>query len=497
MKIIYVRLLMLIILTTFILCSCGNKQDTLCPDDEEHSEAEVSTEQERVVLEEIGVTLILPDSWKGKYEVIEGICEPYNSTMWEFCVKSIYDAQTPIDESEQVVYRGTLFAIFQYADYFMSEEEFEQSGIAGIGRYLFATENATYAVMHTTDMQYDWNNTGQKEEWNAMEQSIQDIQFVIEAEETELKATDDTQLLSGLNNRVIETVLKNGETGSAVTASDVVIDQTIYGSFSEPETEEVLVICKILNMPHVGGLNRRAIIILEDDSMDMVAYAEIPADEVWVGTLPMSNGQDRIIFSGKTTYQGISVQEIMYFCIQDGQWTEIPAAELETLGEDCFYYLAGDKMIVTSGRELADSSDITAILTWNQDAGEFTLEHADNYASEILAYIEDLDADIISVDEIEWVTVPGSRADELGITEEDAPSGFYIYNPDTLIMQFALTVDCTITILDWQNSFEPQTISVEDFITVLQERGEQNIFIPYSLEIANGKIIKISEHYVP
>ena len=374
MRIVYARLLMLIILTAFVLCSCGNKQDTLHSDGEEHNEAEVPTEQESIVLEEIGVTLILPDSWKGKYEMIEGVFEPYNSTMWEFCVKSIYDAQTPTEESGEVLYRGTLFTIFQYTDYFMSEEEFEQSGIAGIGRYLFSTESATYAVMYTTDLQYDWNNAEQKEEWNAMEQSIKDIQFVVEAKEAEIKGTDDTQLLSGLNNRVIETVLKNSETGGAVTASDVVIDQMIYGSFSEPEAKEVLVICKILNMPHVGGLDRRAIIILETDSMNVVAYAEIPADEVWVDTLLMSNGQDRIIFSGKTTYQGISVQEIMYFCIQGEQWTVIPAEEQEALGEECFYYLAGDKMIVTSGRELTDPSGIVAILTWNPDAGEFISE---------------------------------------------------------------------------------------------------------------------------
>lgn len=374
MKIIYARLLMLILLTAFVLCACGNKQDTLYTDGERYDGTEVPTEQESIDLEEIGVTLILPDSWKGKYEVIEGVFEPYNSTMWEFCVKSIYDAQTPTDESGQVLYRGTLFVIFQYTNYFMSEEEFEQSGIARIGRYLFATENATYALVYTTDLQYDWNNAEQKEEWNAMEQSIQDIQFVVETEETEIKETGDKQLLSGFNNRIIETVLRNGETGGAIAASDVTVDQTIYGSFSKPETKEVLVICKILNMPHAGGLDRRAIIILEMDSMDVVAYAEIPADEVWVDTLPMSNGQDRIIFSGKTTYQGISVQTIMYFGIQDGRWAELPAEELESLGENCFYYLLGDKMIVTSGRELADSSDITAILTWNQDEGKFTLE---------------------------------------------------------------------------------------------------------------------------
>ena len=117
--------------------------------------------------------------------------------------------------------------------------------------------------------------------------------------------------------------------------------------------------------------------------------------------------------------------------------------------------------------------------------------------SEMLAYITDFDTDKISIDVVEWVTVPSSRANELGIKEEDGPSGFYIYNPDTLTEQFTLSADCTITVLDWQNSFEREIISADNFITVLQERGEQNAFIPYILEIANGKITKISEHYVP
>lgn len=140
---------------------------------------EVPAEQEIVVLEEIGLTLILPDSWKGKYEVIEDIFVPNNSTMWEFCVKSVYDAKVPTDESAEVFYRGSLFTVFQYADYPMSMEEFEQSGIAGIGRYLFATEDATYVIMYTTDVQVDPENAAQKEEWNAMEQSEKEIQVVI------------------------------------------------------------------------------------------------------------------------------------------------------------------------------------------------------------------------------------------------------------------------------------------------------------------------------
>lgn len=188
--------------------------------------------------------------------------------------------------------------------------------------------------------------------------------------------TDDTHLLSRLNDRVVETILENDESGDTVTASNVMINQTFYGSFSKPKTEEVLVVCRILNMPHVGGLGRIAIIILEVDSMDVVAYDEIPADEVWVSSLSMSNGQDRIIFSGKSTYQGISSQDVAYYGIQNGQWMEIPAEEFAVLGEDSFYFLTGDVMIVASKSELTDVSDITAILKWNQEVGKFILEQS-------------------------------------------------------------------------------------------------------------------------
>lgn len=138
---------------------------------------EVPAEQETVELAKIGVTLILPDSWKGKYEVIEGTFGPYDSPMWEFCVKSIYDAHS----SGDTPYRGTLFSVFQYADYSMSAEEFAQSGLAGIGRYLFATEAATYAVIYATDVQFDPENAAQREEWSSMDRTGQDIRFVISA----------------------------------------------------------------------------------------------------------------------------------------------------------------------------------------------------------------------------------------------------------------------------------------------------------------------------
>ena len=132
---------------------------------------EVPAQQETVELAGIGVTVLLPDGWVGKYEVVQDSFLPYNSAMWEFCAKSVYEDGT--------FYRGSLFTVFQYADYSMSAEEFAQSGLAGIGQYLFATEDATYAVMYAGDVQYDPDNAAQQETWYALSQTVQEVRFVI------------------------------------------------------------------------------------------------------------------------------------------------------------------------------------------------------------------------------------------------------------------------------------------------------------------------------
>ena len=140
---------------------------------------EVPAEREQVVLREIGVTLLLPDSWKGRYEVVEDTFAPYGSAMWEFCVRSVYEAKTPIEGAGGSFYRGTLFTVLQCADYSMSAEEFAQGGLAGIGQYLFATQEATYAVLYAGDIQFDPTDAEQQQEWYSMAQTAKDIRFVL------------------------------------------------------------------------------------------------------------------------------------------------------------------------------------------------------------------------------------------------------------------------------------------------------------------------------
>lgn len=146
-------------------------------------EVPVPVEQETLTLDELGLTLVFPDSWKDRYEVVPGVFGPYGSPMWTVCVKSIYDAG---DTDEWgTPYTGMLFVVFQCADAPLSRQEFEEeSGIGGIGRYLLAMEDGTYAIMYATDVQFDTSDPEKTEhymeEYNSMASEMKDIRIVVE-----------------------------------------------------------------------------------------------------------------------------------------------------------------------------------------------------------------------------------------------------------------------------------------------------------------------------
>ena len=140
---------------------------------------ETEVRQETVELTELGLTLILPEDWAGRYEVVEDTFAPYGTPMWSFHVKRVYDAKVPLAEGTDLCYQGLLFTVFQYADTSLSAEEFQESGLAGIGRYLFATEDATYALLYGTDVLFDPEDPVQQAEWTEMAQEMGTIRFVL------------------------------------------------------------------------------------------------------------------------------------------------------------------------------------------------------------------------------------------------------------------------------------------------------------------------------
>ena len=94
-------------------------------------------------------------------------------------------------------------------------------------------------------------------------------------------------------------------------------------------------------------------------------------------------------------------------------------------------------------------------------------------------------------DEVEWINMPSERAAELGIKVSDAPSGFLIYNEENIIAECNIADNCEIYILDWENLYEEKQITLDIF----KQRG--NLQIPYILTIEDGRVINISERYIP
>ena len=151
-------------------------------------EVPVPVEQETIVIEDFGITLILPDSWKGKYVVV------MSDDAWYRCrvyVKSIYDWCMAHEgfHDESGPYMGFVFSVTQWYDEPMTPEEFyDRVPIPAI--YLMATEEGTYDLGRPSDVQY-FPLGGQlpgltmeeakacNKEWTTMDEGIKDIQVVL------------------------------------------------------------------------------------------------------------------------------------------------------------------------------------------------------------------------------------------------------------------------------------------------------------------------------
>ncbi len=114
---------------------------------------------------------------------------------------------------------------------------------------------------------------------------------------------------------------------------------------------------------------------------------------------------------------------------------------------------------------------------------------------EKLAYIEGFDGETLVFDGVEWVQVPSGRAEALGITEDDAPSGFSVYNEEAVTEEMALAADCVCRLLDWTSDYAERQVTLEELADILEER--EGTAIPYHITIKGNEITDIIEQYIP
>ena len=133
---------------------------------------EVPVEQETITIEEIGLTLILPDSWKGKYAFEQ------DNTFKEYYVYSPAIREAIGGDSETLLSGGMLFYLKLWDDQ-LTKEQVDAGGEWDYARcrYIMTTKDGTYLLYYASDVQFTQETM---EEYRQMESEISDIRFVVD-----------------------------------------------------------------------------------------------------------------------------------------------------------------------------------------------------------------------------------------------------------------------------------------------------------------------------
>lgn len=209
--------------------------------------------------------------------------------------------------------------------------------------------------------------------------------------------------LAKINKLAVETVIeKSDENGSSVESGEleIVIKNIHPGSFSQQNANEIFLDCWFKGMPHVGGLDSRAGILLNPDTLEVIAYKEFEGDGVVLDYLQTAKGQCRILSLRESAGLGHRGQFFEIWGVRDGEWVEFPTGIEDFIPdekkgdventikgpvrytEDSFCYMLGDRLAVTYEQDwmimqesgIWPQSELVAILTWNRYKERFELD---------------------------------------------------------------------------------------------------------------------------
>ena len=141
-------------------------------------EVPVARERQEIVMEDIGLTVVLPDSWKDRYFVKStgSECVVYCKAVTEY--DRLHGDETALTDPKW----GCLFAVRVGSETPMTPEEFAAwTPVPAL--YLFSTENGTYSLGFPSDVQVPSPVVGGEyareayDEYTAMFEDISSIRF--------------------------------------------------------------------------------------------------------------------------------------------------------------------------------------------------------------------------------------------------------------------------------------------------------------------------------
>lgn len=118
-----------------------------------------------------------------------------------------------------------------------------------------------------------------------------------------------------------------------------------YGSFTENDSSEMLVLFKVREVPHAGGLDRTVAAVYDADSCKLKNQKTFIADNVSVELLADRNQRKHVLFIGCVISQGYSVYSIELFKVEKDEWVS-KAVSPEAFGDNYAYALSGNDLQV-------------------------------------------------------------------------------------------------------------------------------------------------------
>jgi hypothetical protein len=118
-----------------------------------------------------------------------------------------------------------------------------------------------------------------------------------------------------------------------------------HGSFTESGSSELLVLFKVKDVPHAGGLDRTIAAVYDADTYLLKSQKTFMADHVSIQLLTGENQRKYILYIGSVTYQGYTTYSIELFEIEKDGWHS-KAVSSETFTENEAFAFTNDTLQV-------------------------------------------------------------------------------------------------------------------------------------------------------
>ena len=129
----------------------------------------------------------------------------------------------------------------------------------------------------------------------------------------------------------------------------------------------------------------------------------------------------------------------------------------------------------------------------------FTDEDGKKY---VVAFLKELSDSEIKVDVIDYITDDNmEKVNELRLSQDDMPDGYYFHNPDTETINWKLNAQTVYHFIDWSGDFsdagnyprEYTTTDVKEFKKYIETYDNATPGMPFFFEVEKGVVSLIVE----